>query len=132
MLVPTMTVAAVQAEFAAYFPFLKIDFFTQPHEEGGTVWSKYQVFDTQKALAQVSDLFEPKQYAFTPETTVGKFEQDLQSQFGIYVQVFRRSMRSWIATSATDAWTLDKQNKMGEESAHTLTEMIYEPHIVDG
>jgi hypothetical protein len=131
-LIPTMTVAAVQAEFAAYFSYLKIEFFTLPHKEGGTIWSKYQVFDPKKTLAQVSNLFEPKQYDFTLETTVGKFEQDLQNLFGIYVQIFRRSMGSWIATSATDAWTLDKQNKMGEESAHTVVEMIYEPHIADG
>ncbi|HEX4851927.1 MAG TPA: hypothetical protein VFV08_14025, partial [Puia sp.] len=45
---------------------------------------------------------------------VGDLEAELKRRFGLNAQVLRRSGNSWIETSLTDDWTLEKQNKEGE------------------
>jgi hypothetical protein len=117
--------ADVQADFNKLFPYLKIDFFTVPHDEGTNTWSRYQVFDHDKTLGDISRVRADSQLEFTPDTKTGEFEQTIEMAYGLHVQVFRRSMSTWLSTSVTDKWTLAKQNQAGEESAHTLTEMIY-------
>ena len=128
---PEMTINEVQEQFSALFPYLKIDFYTVPHDEGGSVWSKYQIFDEQKKLRDISPLSETKTYEITDTTTTGAFEQDLHQPFGLFVQVFRRSMDIWLATTATDKWALVYQNKVGESSAHSVTQMVYETRSLD-
>ena len=52
--------------------------------------------------------------SISPTMTVSDLEQNFQDQFGLAVQVFRRSGNAWLETTVTDSWTLDKQNKQGE------------------
>ncbi|MCB0692400.1 MAG: hypothetical protein KDC16_12200, partial [Saprospiraceae bacterium] len=50
------------------------------------------------------------------ELTVSDFEQMMEKDFGLHVQVFRRSNQLWLQTSATDDWTLEVQNTKGLHS----------------
>ncbi len=128
---PDMSIAELQKQFALLFPYLKIIFFTVPHKEGGSVWSKFQVFDTQKKIGDVSHFEEVIIYELSPILTTGAFEQDWQERFGLFIQVFRQSKDVWLATSSSDSWTLIQQNQVGNESAHTTTQMIYETRSLD-
>ena len=38
-----------------------------------------------------------------------------EDQYGIHVQVFRKSKSLWLETTATDNWSLREQNKTGKE-----------------
>jgi hypothetical protein len=38
-----------------------------------------------------------------------------EDQFGLFVQVFRRSGNLWLETTVTDSWSLQKQNEQGKE-----------------
>ena len=61
----------------------------------------------------------------SPTMTVNDFEQNLQNEFGLSVQVFRKSMGTWIATTESDSWTFAKQNEKGEEASTNIPEMVY-------
>jgi hypothetical protein len=47
--------------------------------------------------------------------TVEELEKSFLVKFGLNVQVFRKSGKSWLETTITDKWTLEKQNTQGEE-----------------
>jgi hypothetical protein len=42
-------------------------------------------------------------------------EKVFQDNLGLYVQVFRKSGKVWLETTATDNWSLFKQNEEGQE-----------------
>lgn len=51
----------------------------------------------------------------TDDMPVSKLEQLFLDQFGLSVQVFRKSGSSWLETTFTDDWTLKRQNDAGME-----------------
>lgn len=120
------TIADIQTEFTKVFPFLKIEFFTRPHEAGGASWSKYMIFNRTKTLGEIGKLkSDDNLFEVTPSMSVNDFEQGLQSQFGLSTQVFRKSMGSWIATTESDTWSLAVQNEKGQQSASNVAEMVF-------
>lgn len=120
------TIAEVQAEFTRIFPFLKIEFFTRPHETGGSSWSKHMIFNRTKTMGEIGKLKNDENaFELTPSMSVNDFEQGLQNSYGLSVQVFRKSMGSWIATTESDSWALSVQNEKGQHSAHSVPEMVF-------
>ncbi len=51
----------------------------------------------------------------SPETIVHDLEEKFREEFGLNVQVFRKSGKIWLETTATDNWTLGYQNSQGQE-----------------
>ncbi len=129
---PERKITEFQRDFSVLFPFLKVEFFTRPHEEGGATWSKYMHFDGTKTLGEIGHVQGETTFEFSAAMQVGKFEQALWEQYGLAVQVFRKSMNTFIETTKTDSWTLAEQNAKGEESAHTLIDVIYEQRSNEG
>ncbi len=120
------TIGDIQTEFTKIFPFLKIEFFTRPHQEGGISWSKYMIFNRTKTMNEISKLeSDDNLFEVTPSMSVNDLEQGLQNQFGLFTQVFRKSMGSWIATTESDTWTLAVQNEKGQQSASNVAEMVF-------
>ena len=120
------TIAQIQTEFSKLFPFLKIEFFTRPREADGSLWSKHMVFNRTKTMDEIGQLkANENSIEVNPSMTVNTFEQNLQKDFGLSVQVFRKSMGSWIATTESDSWTFAVQNEKGEEAATNIPEMVF-------
>jgi hypothetical protein len=46
--------------------------------------------------------------------TVADLEFRLEKEYGLHIQVFRKSGNIWLETTATDNWTLDRQNQEGK------------------
>jgi len=40
----------------------------------------------------------------------------MEDQFGLHVQIFRKSGDLWLQTSKTDEWTIEHQNARGLET----------------
>lgn len=126
------TIADVQTDFSQEFPYLKVDFFTRPHDVGESTWSKYMVFNNQERFGKLTAFKgNDMPFEYNSAMTVADFEQNFQRHFGLGVQVFRKSMSTWLITSSTDNWTLAAQNAQGQESATTLTEMVYTERTSD-
>ena len=60
---------------------------------------------------------------------VDTLEQHFNDHFGINIQVFRKSGKSWLQTTTTDEWTLTEQNKKGEEMSHAVEQTASEDDI---
>ncbi|QQR96487.1 MAG: hypothetical protein IPJ93_07810 [Bacteroidota bacterium] len=60
---------------------------------------------------------------FNDDFSISDFEMLLNDQCRLYAQVFRKSGKIWLETSATDYWTLEQQNEEGKSLAkHFKTE----------
>lgn len=109
-----ISLLAFQEEFNRVFPYLKIDFFTISNKSTGVFTRKL----LDKCLRKFGEFRTGKKMddiIITPDTTVADLENKLNSNFSLSAQVYRNSGRIWLETNATDSWTLEEQNRQGED-----------------
>lgn len=104
---------AVQKEFNEMFPYLKLDFFRKPHKVGAPS-SKKIMKHASKTIGQCRVIHNKGTVTISPSMTVADLEQTFRDVYGLSVQVFRESGKTWLETTVTDSWTLEKQNSQGE------------------
>lgn len=109
------TIADIQAEFHAKFPYLKLEFYNQPHEVGEGSRLK-SLIDKNKTIKDVRTVHTEGEMSINGHLKVSTLEQSFADDYGLNVQVFRKSGGLWLQTTATDEWTLTDQNKKGEAS----------------
>lgn len=121
-------ITEIQEDFSRIFPFLKIEFFSRPHKvEGGT--AREHRYHPSKTLGECRTIQKPGEISISPLMTVGELEQIFAENYGLSVQVFRKSGKVWLETTLTDQWTLEEQNKQGEALSRpvTLDKPEYDP-----
>jgi len=106
------TINQIKSEFANMFPNLKLEFFVKEHQvkEGSPL--DQRIFDNLH-LGSLSKIEEQKDFDITPDLKVSSLEQAFEKQFGLHVQVYRKSENLWLQTTSTDEWTLKHQNDAG-------------------
>lgn len=103
----------LQAEFNSHFPFLRIEFYQEPHQFG--LASKSEgLLDTDLTVGMVNPKVRAGIISIHSDQKVGDFEQHFFDQFGLSLQVFRKSYGKWLQTWATDIWSLEEQNNRGK------------------
>ncbi|MBK7851947.1 MAG: hypothetical protein IPJ66_12695 [Bacteroidetes bacterium] len=112
---PEMKIEEVQSAFAKRFPFLKLNFFkSKPKEEKG--YTAKDLLDSSKRLMDVAEQKSNSVLLINGLMTVFELEKQGQEKLGLHIDVFRKSGKVWLRTSASDQWTLDEQNKEAKES----------------
>ncbi len=107
------TITGVQKQFNNIFPFLKIEFFRQAPVSGiGNARNKMIIYDMK--LGELQNLNKGGSLNLTNKMTVAELENYFEKEFGLYIQVFRKSGKIWLETTATDNWTLEQQNEEGK------------------
>jgi hypothetical protein len=108
----------IQEEFNSKWPFLKIDYV---RKGGGT--SVLSQADSGVAEGEVDRLRAEarrllwQEFALSDDTLVSELEILLQYEFGLSLQVLRKSGNLWMETSMTRHWTIRQQNQQGAEIA---------------
>ncbi len=110
----TLTIKSIQKAFCEQYPYLKLEFFSRPHQTGKGSEKKYMKTDD-ALLKDFRLVHSDGQLHITDEMSVSELEAMFRDHYGLYVQVFRRSGRLWLETTATDNWTLSVQNEQGQE-----------------
>ena len=111
-------ISAIQNDFNEMFPYLRLEFFSKPHEAGGASPKKYMTHPS-KTLGECRTIHKSGSILITPGMTVCKLEQNFREMYGLSVQVFRKSGKAWLETTVTDGWTLEEQNSQGEDLSKT-------------
>lgn len=106
-------IETIQKEFHLNFPYLKLEFFSRQHKPGTGSPRKQKL--NEKTLGECRTIHKKGNIFISPAMTVNDLEQAFSSMYGLNVQVFRKSGKVWLETTATDAWTLEEQNRQGEE-----------------
>lgn len=108
-------ISEIQSEFHSKFPYLKLEFYSQPHSEGG-ISNKSAHLNADKTVGEVRTIHNDGQLSINGNLKVSTLESNFREIYGLNAQVFRRSRKIWLQTTATDEWTLAEQNKLGEET----------------
>ena len=113
------SILSVQQEFHNMFPYLKLEFFSCTHHSErhspATTWKKES-----RLLGECRKSHASGQAELLPQMKVSEVEELFETAFGLKVQVFRKSGKSWLETVYTNDWTLAEQNSEGEELSKGL------------
>lgn len=110
-----MTISDLQRAFNERFPYLRLEFYTEPHAPGKGSPATKQI-PADKKIGDVRLIHTEGGFQIDPKMKVAALEKLFAEKYGLYVQVFRRSGSLWLQTTATDDWTLEEQNERGRES----------------
>lgn len=123
---PDKTMGELQSAFSAAFPGLKIAFFSKPHRAYKGSAAKYLVQKRDMPLRELSPDMKSGYLLVEPETVVWQLERLFEEEYGLHVQVFRKSGRIWLETSVTDDLTLEQQMAKAAAS-ETIQQRFVEP-----
>lgn len=104
----------VQHDFNVAFPFLKIEFFANGNGGHQSSSAKKRVPAGIK-VHEASKVNHNGTLDLKDTMTVAELERKLKQEFGLAIQVFRKSGNIWLETTMTDNWTLRQQNEHGKE-----------------
>lgn len=99
-----MTVNRLARTFNEVYPFLKIEVYHKGDEVST---------DCFRTLEEISSMKKPSVFIIAPTMTIQEIETFFWEELGLQVAVFRRVGNSWIHTSFTNDWTLERQNRTG-------------------
>ncbi|MFT5165741.1 MAG: hypothetical protein ACI8P3_000970 [Saprospiraceae bacterium] len=108
-------IRAIQKEFNDKFPFLKIEFYEKKHAMGEGSERALKI-DPGKIIAEVRSKHNTGDLSINGHLKVKTLEKHFADDYGLNVQVFRKSGDLWLQTIATDEWTLSEQNEHGSQS----------------
>lgn len=118
------TIAQIQDEFAQTYPFLKLVFFTKPHKAYKGSPAKFLVSDRNVTLGSLEKKPHSGELYLEPEMPTWQVERLFEEEFGLHVQLFRKSGNTWLETSVTDDLTLEEQNVKGQASERHNFEFV--------
>ena len=104
----------LKAAFNKKFPHLKIEFFSEEHDEGEASTYK-SMYDDELYLKDIRKNNTEGDLSINGHTKTSTFESNFKEKFGVNVQVWRKSGNMWLQTTTTDDWTLAQQEQKGVE-----------------
>lgn len=119
---PDRTIGSVQEVFHAQFPYLKLAFFSKSHEAYKGSNAKFLYSNPATLLSEVSAHVKEGYLLVEEEMPTWQLERLMETEFGLHIQVFRKSGNIWLETSVTDDLTLEQQNAKGLASEHIRQE----------
>lgn len=105
----------IQDKFNECFPYLKLEFYTQPHK-------LHEASSTEHLIppgTYIEDIRKTHESGILPIKSwdkTGHVEQEFKRMFGLNVQIFRLHKDKWIQTSDSDELTLKEQSDLAINS----------------
>ncbi len=104
----------IQEEFNNFFPFMKIEFFKKGYGYK-RFFQNTQILPDQYTMRRFSRIKMDGKFEITPFMTGKELKEQCEEQFGVLVQLYRKSGSFWMEITITDNWTLKQQNDHGDE-----------------
>ena len=104
----------IQRDFNQAFGYLKIEFFSKPHLVQQPSPAK-KILSNQGRIYDLVKTNLNSSIEIDENMSVADLEKLFSDQFGLFVQVFRKSGNIWLETTMTDGWSLKQQNEHGKE-----------------
>lgn len=121
MLAKNKTINDVCQEFNNAYPFLRIDFYK--YAQGRPASAVNQKLSRSATLVNAGIRYEGA-IEISETMTVRQLEQNFLNQFGLNVQVSRKSGSLWLETTISDNWILKQQNDHGRELSEPVKKDI--------
>jgi hypothetical protein len=116
---------AIQEEFCAFYPYLKIEFYSKRHRkyEGS---DELFLIEPDILIGDVKATHVSGVLEILPLSRVSEIEKEFQERFGLSVQIFRKEKKSWEQTTNMDDFTLKELNEFGRNSSDEFIVKDYE------
>ena len=111
------SIGDVQQDFSCLYPFLKIDFYKKDVSSSG---SNKRLHLPNSVPIKTAGLIKDGDLELSDSMTVGQLENIFRTEYGLSVQVSRKSGILWLETTMTDNWTLKQQNDHGKELSESI------------
>lgn len=85
------TIAQIQEEFSEAFRYLKLVFFSKPHKAYKDSSAKHLISDCTRTLGSLEKKPYNGDLHIEPEMPTWQVERLFEEEFGLHVQVFRKS-----------------------------------------
>ena len=118
------SIAQIQEEFSKVYPYLKLVFFSKPHKAYKGSHAKFLITDTGQTLGNIEKKPKTGDLYIEVDMPTWQVERLFEEEFGLHVQVFRKSGNTWLETSVTDDLTLEEQNVKGKASERHHFEFV--------
>lgn len=115
------TVGEVKEQFQQRYPMLKLEFFHHEHKRGEGSPLSDKIADSVK-LSEVGTLQSEGSLDFTSDIVIGDLEALFHENFGLNVQVFRKSGNVWLEIISTDNRTLREENEWALEMSRPVND----------
>jgi len=106
-------IADLQREFRETYPYLRLEFYQQPHETGQAS-CKEQRIAPDTPIEDIRMMHTFGWLDISQQRTAADLERDCRRRFGLSVQVLRKSGNLWLETTQTDNRTLGQLNEGGK------------------
>lgn len=122
---PGVTINQLQAQFATYFPNLKLVFFSKPHDAYKGSPAKFIITDRNTSLGSLSShIPENAELELRLEMPVWQLERLFELEYKLHLQLFRRSGNTWLETSVSDDLTLEQQEAKAKAGLEQKFEIV--------
>jgi hypothetical protein len=106
-------IRTVREHFAELYPYLRINFFRNKNNSHA-ITSQSIVFSDSVKLNEINPGFSGGTIGVSDDMSILEFENEFLRQFGLSVQLSRKSGNLWLDTVKTNQWTVKEQNDHGE------------------
>ena len=108
------TIEEIQQQFTSAFPHLKLGFFNDLNKD--QVLTADELIKNEKTkLSALTSNIDSGKLIFEPNRSINDFEKSVLEQYGLQVQIFRKSGNTWLITLNTDNKTFGEQELMALE-----------------
>lgn len=108
----SQTIQQVQFAFRTIFSHLKIEFYRSSHlDEIKNIQHDQYLHNV--TISEITGHQNSIIVEFSGDMTTSEFEKYFESEFKIYIQIFRLQRGTWLQTTSSDSKTLNQQNEQG-------------------
>ena len=105
-------IANIQREFQAAYPYLKLEFYEQPHLAGQASPATGRIAP-ETSIDDIRMIHSFGWIDISDNRTAVEVEYDFRHMMGLNAQVLHKSGNLWLETTSTDDWTLARLNERG-------------------
>lgn len=102
----------IQKRFREFYPYLQLVFYRNPHKKGECS-PKEEMISSETPVDKIRMIHNFGWIDVSRYRLAAAVEHDFSHQFGLSVQILRKSDDLWLETTSTDNWTLEELNIAG-------------------
>lgn len=102
-----MTASDLIKQFNSIYPFLRLEIYYRGDEMGAV--------NNRRLLKDIVNKKIVENFFITPEMKVIQVEELFWENMGLQISIFRKSGKTWLESSFTNYWSLERQNALGKE-----------------
>lgn len=113
------TIEEIQQKFTSAFPHLKLGFFKDLNKD--QVLTANELIKNERIkISELTSKAASGKLLFDSNRSIIDFEKSVLEQYGLQVQIFRKSGNAWLITLNTDNKTFGEQELMALEMNRTI------------